>query len=128
MISDSELNRLNPEQRRLALADYLNARSPIPIIGEPTPAQRVARDAMHIWDAVLRNTARPLLRALKHPSDYQPAATQQLLVDAFVSRFSKLSREELCNLVSVMHAEELEKQVAQMVAAGHVGEDMDKRD
>jgi hypothetical protein len=124
-MNDAELNSLPPEQRKRAIAHYLGGRgysAPPPTI--LTPEANLARAAMGMWDSVLRNVAKPLLRAIPSPSQYQPAGTQRLLKDAFTSKFSTLSKDELVMLVSIMHAEEMEKQIVQMVEAGLCGEHM----
>lgn len=128
MINDSELNSLPPEQRKRAIQDYLRARglSTPHTATDLSPEAILARQAMAIWDQVLRNVARPLLKAIPTPSAYQPAGTQRLLKDAFTSKFHQLSKDELVMLISIMHAEELEKQINSMVAAGLCGPDMDK--
>lgn len=127
MINDNELNKLPPEQRKRAIQDYLRARGlTMPSTTDLSPEAILARQAMAIWDQVLRNVARPLLKAIPTPSAYQPAGTQRLLKDAFASKFHQLSKDELVMLISIMHAEELEKQINAMVAAGLCGPDMYK--
>ena len=127
MINDSELNNLPPDARRRAIQAYLKGRgltaSPASVL---TPEAILARHAMGFWDQVIRNVAKPLLKAISTPSAYNPAGTQRLLVDTFTSKFSTMSKDELVMLVSIMHAEEMEKQINQMVEAGLVGPDMEK--
>jgi hypothetical protein len=126
-MNDKELNLRSPEQRKRAIAHYLGGRgysAPPPTI--LTPEAILARVAMGMWDSVLRNVAKPLLRAIPSPAQYQPDGTQRLLKDAFTAKFNTLSKDELVMLVSIMHAEEMEKQIVQMVEAGLCGADMDK--
>lgn len=129
-MNDSDFNKIiDPDKRRAAVQAYLQSRgySSDRRTHILTPEANLSREALGIFDAVLKNYARPMLRALKQPSDYSPAGTQLLFKEAFTARFSKLSKDELVMLVSIMHAEELEKQTAQMANAGLVGEDMDKQ-
>lgn len=127
-MNDAELNHLPPHERRRALQDYLKQRglTSAPPAHVLTPEQILARAAMGIWDSVLRNVARPLLKSLPNKESYIPAGTQRLLMDSFMHKFNSLSKDELVMLVSIMHAEELEKQINDMVSAGMVGPDMDK--
>lgn len=125
-MDSKELHRItDPNKRRLAITDYLAHRAgrPLPTIGAPSPEDQAMCQAITIWDQVNKNVARPLMRALKHPDDYQPDETQLMLGRAFQEKFGKLSKDEMCFLLSVMHAEELEKQVAEGVKTGNVGED-----
>lgn len=129
-MNDNELNNIqDPVKRRLAIQDYLESRNltHIPPSNIITPEQILARTAMGIWDSIVRNVARPMLKAMKQPSDYNPAGTQRLLMDSFKHKFSNLSKDELVMLVSIMHTEELEKQCAQTANAGLVGEYSDKK-
>ena len=127
-LSDKELNNLPPDKRALAIADYLKERNlyhapPAQII---TQEAIIARHAMGIWDQVIRNVAKPLLKSVKTPRAYSKAGTQRILMDAFKSRFNSMSKDDLVILVSQMHTEELEKQCESVANAGMIGEDMDK--
>lgn len=123
--SDEQLNSLPPHERKRAINDYLKLTGKTTPLTTLTPEQSITRQAMGIWDQVLRNVAKPLLKGMKKPSDYIPAGTQHILVDAFKSRFNHMSKDELVSLVSIMHGEELEKQCAQCANAGMIGEHMD---
>ena len=119
---------MDEKQRKQFIDDQLRARGKF--IAPPnhilTPEQILAREAMSIWEQVKRNIAMPLLKAIPTPSQYQPAGTQRLLKDAFVHRFNGMSKDELVMLVSIMHAEELEKWVDACVKGGLCGPDMEK--
>ena len=125
----NELHRLNPDARKQAIQDYLKDKGlTTPQAKLLTPEAILSRTAMGIWDSVLRNVARPLLKSIPTPDKYNPEGTQRILLDAFKGRFNSMSKEELVMLVSIMHMEEMEKQMDQMVRAGLVGPDMDKPD
>ena len=116
----------NPEHRKAFIDDQLKRRGKFVPVKDPTPEQRICTDAMRIFNQVTTNTLRPLLRALTTPSQYNSVGTLVILKDAFQSRFNTFSKDELVTLLSIMHAEELEKQAKQMAAAGNIGEFLDK--
>jgi hypothetical protein len=117
---------MNPEQRKAFVDDTLKKRGLYVETPSETHEQAICRTAVGIFNGVTSNVAQPLLAALNSPSQYDSAGTQRLLKDAFQSRFNTFGKDELVILLSIMHAEELEKQCRQMADAGLVGKDKDK--
>ena len=127
-MNDADFNNIkDPTKRRLALHDYLVKRglaspSSVQLI---TPEVTASRVAMGFWEHIVKTVARPMLKALKQPNDYSPAGTQQLLYSSFRDKFNTMTKDELVILVSVMHAEELEKQCQSAAHAALIGDHTD---
>lgn len=118
---------MSPEQRRQFIHDQLAKRGKILDLSPAklTPEQKTQQIAKEFWIEIDNKIRLPFLRSLKSLSDYHPAATQQMLLDAFVSKFCTMSKDELVILVSIMHMEVMEQQMASQVNAGLCGPDMD---
>ena len=120
------MNDLTAEQRKALIDSKLKEKGLFVDAPQLTPAQKVCQEAAKIYQDVSNQVLRPLLKSLKMPHDYSRSGTQHLLCSAFVTRFSKLSKDEAIALLAVMHTEELEEQAYAMAQAGLVGEFMDK--
>jgi hypothetical protein len=118
---------MNPEQRKLFVDDQLKKRGKFVELPTPTAEQRICTDALKIFNNVTESTLKPLLKALKTPSQYDSKGTQFLLRQAFEKEFRTFSKDELCVLLALMHAEELEKQAYSMAQAGLIGNFVDKK-
>lgn len=116
----------NPHHRRDFIDNLLKQKGKYVEQAKLSPEQSIFVSAMKIWEAIDRNVAVPLLRALKNPYDYQPSATQLLLLDAFKTRFNTWSKDELVFMIAAMHCEEMEKRVKQVVEQGRVGDNYGK--
>lgn len=118
----------NPNERRAFIENVLKNKG-LFVNGSTTPLtneQKIFAQAVKVWESVRINYARPLLKALQTSSQYDTVATQKLLLPEFERRFGSWSKDELVFLVSVMHTEELEKNMKQLVEQGLHGESMDK--
>lgn len=122
----SNPNKMSPENRHLFIDDFLKQKGLHRDPKKLTEFQLIARQAIGEFDSIWKGTILPLLKALKSPSDYKSDGTQKLLVDAFKARFNKWDKDSLVYLISVMHAEEMEKQASQLAEQGILGEYMDK--
>lgn len=111
----------SPEERKRFAEDELRKRGKFVDAPIDTPKQKLCRQASEWWEEVTQGTLKPLLQSLSTPSQYDRKGTQHLLESAFESRFNKYSKDECVTLLSIMHAEELEKQAYAMAEAGHIG-------
>lgn len=125
-MSDADFNHAetNPGLRRDLIDSILKSKGKYVAPGKPIdlpPEVKLMIDAKVIFDHITNTVAVPMLRVLPDVASYQPAATQILLKDQFLFHFNKWSKDELVQLLAMMHAEELEKVVKGEVQGGNLG-------